>query len=95
MPVRGRINDKPRVLYPANEFADCDLNLQPRERAAEADVDATAVADVLVVLAFEINLVRACPGQAVWRTFPTARACSLLAPVDPEYPLRGDADAPS
>ena len=95
VPVRRRIGYEPRVLHPANELADRDLNLQPRERAAEADVDAAAVADVLVVLAFEINLVRACPGQAVWRTFPTARACRRLAPVDPEYPLRGDADAPS
>src|SRR5215813_3217267 len=56
--VRRRINHEPRILHPANEFADCDLSLQPRERAAETDVDAAAVAEVLVVLAFEINLVR-------------------------------------
>src|SRR5215831_3944697 len=58
VPVRRRIDDESRVLHPANELADRNLRLQPRERAAETDVDATAVAEVLVVLAFEIDLVR-------------------------------------
>src|SRR5215467_14143633 len=52
------VDHEPRILYPANELADRDLSLQPREWATETDVDAAAVAEVLVVLAFEINLVR-------------------------------------
>src|SRR5262249_24613457 len=64
VPVRRRIDDESRVLHPANEVADRDLSLQPRERAAETDVDAAAVAEVLVVLAFEVDLVRV--REAVW-----------------------------
>jgi hypothetical protein len=30
VPVRRRINQEPRVLYPTNELADRDLSLQPR-----------------------------------------------------------------
>src|SRR5262245_64282267 len=55
--VRRRIGHEPRVLYPANNLANRDLSLQPRERAAETKVDAAAVAKVLVVLAFEVDLV--------------------------------------
>src|SRR5215831_11548988 len=58
MPVRRRINHESRVLYSANEFVDSNLSLQPRERAAETEVDAAAVSKVLVVLAFEVDLVR-------------------------------------
>src|SRR5262249_48703187 len=57
VPVRRRISHEPRVLYPANELADRDLRLQPRERTAETEVDAAAVAKVLVILAFEVDLV--------------------------------------
>src|SRR5262249_46204678 len=56
--------DESRVLHPANELADRDLSLQPRERAAETDVNAAAVAEVLVVLAFEVDLVWV--REAVW-----------------------------
>src|SRR5262245_36060090 len=64
VPVRRRIGYEPRVLYLANEFADSNLSLQPRERAAETDVDTAAVAEVLVVLAFEVDLVWV--REAVW-----------------------------
>src|SRR5262245_25719305 len=64
VPVWPPIAYEPRVLYPANELANRDLSLQPRERAAETDVDAAAVAEVLVVLAFEVDLIRVC--EAVW-----------------------------
>src|SRR5215831_18233137 len=64
VPVRRRIGYEPRIPYPANELADRDLSLQPRERAAETDVDAAAVAEVLVVLAFEVDLVWV--REAVW-----------------------------
>src|SRR5262249_57529997 len=40
VPVRRRIDDESRVLHPANELADPDLSLQPRERAAETDLNA-------------------------------------------------------
>ena len=56
--VRRRIDHEPRVLYSANELADRNLRLQPRERTAETEVDAAAVAQVRVVLAFEVDLVR-------------------------------------
>jgi hypothetical protein len=52
VPVWWRIDYKPRVLHPANKLADRDLSLQTRERAAEAEVDAAAVAKMLVVHAF-------------------------------------------
>ena len=55
--VRRRVLDEPRVLHAAEELADRDLGLQPRERGAEAVVDALAVADVLVVRAFEVESV--------------------------------------
>jgi len=45
-------------FYPTNEFADGDLNLKPRERAAKTEVDTATVANMLVVLAFQVNLVR-------------------------------------
>src|SRR5215471_13896426 len=64
VPVRRRIDDESRVLHPVNELADRDLSLQPRERAAETDVNAAAVAEVLVVLAFEVDLVWV--REAVW-----------------------------
>ena len=56
--VRRRVDDEPRVLHAANELADRDLHLQPRERTAEAEVDAAGRADVLVVRAFEVELGR-------------------------------------
>ena len=55
--VRRRVLDEPRVLHAAEELADRGLDLQPRERSAEAVVDALAVADVLVVRALEVELV--------------------------------------
>ncbi|HXW31429.1 MAG TPA: hypothetical protein VEK55_18865 [Xanthobacteraceae bacterium] len=57
VPVRWRIDHEPRIPYPANKFADRDLSLQARERTAETEVDAAAVAKVLVVLAFEVDLI--------------------------------------
>src|SRR6516164_2147878 len=56
--IRWWIDHEPRILYPPNELADRDLSLQPREWATETEMDTAAVAKVLVVLAFEIDLVR-------------------------------------
>src|ERR1700756_2887050 len=55
--VRRRVDDQPRILRAADELTDRDLDLQPRERTAEADVDALAEAEVLVVGALEVQLV--------------------------------------
>src|SRR5262249_33912608 len=57
MPVRRRVGHEPRIPYPANELADRHLRLQSRKPAAETEMDAAAIAEVLVVLAFEIDLV--------------------------------------
>src|SRR5262249_59288501 len=56
-PVRRRVDDEPRVLHAAHELAHRDLHLQPRQRTAETEVDAVAVAEVLVVLALEVDFV--------------------------------------
>src|SRR6185312_13274596 len=55
--IRRRVLDEPWVLHAAEELADRELGLQPGERGAEAVVDALAVADVLVVRAFEVESV--------------------------------------
>src|SRR5262249_54986578 len=57
VPIRWRIDHEPRIPYPANKLADRDLSLKARERTAETEVDAAAVAKVLVILAVEIDLV--------------------------------------
>lgn len=49
--VRRRVHDQPRVLRAAHELTDRDLDLQPRERTAEADVDALAEAEACAPLA--------------------------------------------
>src|SRR5215472_1434667 len=58
MAVRRRVDDKPRVLNAADELGKCDLCLQARKRGAKAEVDATAKAEMLVVVTFEVHLVR-------------------------------------
>ena len=55
-PVGRRVFDEPRILYAADEGLECEVDLQAGERAAKADVDAAAPAEVLVVLAFGIEL---------------------------------------
>src|SRR5262249_4327751 len=57
VPVRRWIDHEPRISYAANELAHRDLSLQPRERAAETEMDAAAVAKGLVLLTFEVDLV--------------------------------------
>src|SRR5215469_15320173 len=56
--VRRRINHEARILHPANELTDRNLSLQPRERATKTEMDAAAVAKMLVVLAFKVDLIR-------------------------------------
>src|SRR6516162_2857004 len=56
-PVRRRVDDEPRVLHSAHELAHRDLHLQPRQRTAETEVDAVALAEVLVVRALEVDFV--------------------------------------
>jgi hypothetical protein len=58
LPVRRWIDHEPWIPYAATELAHRDLSLQPREWSAETEVDAAAVAKVLFVLTFEIDLVR-------------------------------------
>ena len=58
VPVRRRINHEARVLYPTNELTHRDLSLQPRDRAAETEVDAAewapSTASKTVMLAVSI-----------------------------------------
>ena len=56
--VRRRVDDEPRVLHAAQEYLDRRVHLQPRQRTAEAGVDAAGPAEVLVVRAFGVECVR-------------------------------------
>jgi len=56
--VLRRIDHEPRVLDAAKETFQREVHLQARQRTAEAGVDAAAPAEVLVVWAFGIKLVR-------------------------------------
>jgi hypothetical protein len=53
-----RVDDQPRALDAADELVDGDLRLEPHQESAEAEVDARAVAEVLVVRALEVDVVR-------------------------------------
>src|SRR5215467_5981453 len=57
VPVRRWVDDEPWVLHAAHELTHRDLSLQPRERTAETEVNAAAVAEVRVVLALEVNFI--------------------------------------
>src|SRR5215469_5699440 len=71
--IRWWIDHEPRILYPPNELADRDLGLQPREWATETEMDTAAVAKVLVVLAFEVDLVWVCEPARVAVARPVDR----------------------
>ena len=55
--VRWRVDDEPRVFHAAHELTHRDLSLQPRQRTAKTEVDAAALPEVLIVLAFEVDVV--------------------------------------
>jgi hypothetical protein len=55
--VGRRVGQEPWVVDSANELTYGDLGAWAREWSAEAEVDAAAVAEVLVVLAFEVDVV--------------------------------------
>src|ERR1700730_18213087 len=46
------------VFDAADEGLECEVDLQARQRAAHAAVDAAAPADALVVLAFGVEMIR-------------------------------------
>src|ERR1700686_5556826 len=48
----------PRVFDAGDEGLECEVDLQAPQRAAHTAVDAAAPADVLVVLAFGVELIR-------------------------------------
>ena len=56
--VRRRIDDQPRTLDPSEEGLKGGIYLQPRERSAEADVNAAAPTEMLIVLSRRVELVR-------------------------------------
>src|SRR5258707_11280605 len=53
--VRGRILHEPRVLEPSRELGKRNLRLQPRHGRAVTVMDATAEAEVLVILAIGVE----------------------------------------
>ena len=55
LPVRRRIADETRVLDAAQEVLHREVDLQARQRPADAAVDPTAPAEVLVVRALDSN----------------------------------------
>ena len=55
-PVRRRVDDQPRILDAAQEGLQREVDLQAGQRTAQAGVDAAAPAEVLVVLAFGVEL---------------------------------------
>src|SRR5437588_8606422 len=55
--VRRRVDNEPWVFHAANKLTHRDLGLQPRKRTAKTEVDAAAIPEVLVVLAFEVDVV--------------------------------------
>ena len=58
LPVGRRVDDQPRVLHAAQEGLQREVDLQARQRTAEAAVDSAAPADVLVVRALDVELLR-------------------------------------
>lgn len=64
-PVRGWVLDQAGVVEAAEERIECDLCLDTGERGAEAVVDATAEAEVLIVLTHRVETVRVVEPQRV------------------------------
>ena len=58
LPVRRRVDDQPRVLDAAQERLQRDVDLEARQRTADAAVHSAAPAHVLVVLALDVELLR-------------------------------------
>src|SRR6202022_4711722 len=55
-PVGRWVFDQPWVLDAADEALEREVDLQARQRTAHTAVDAAAPADVLIVLAFDVEL---------------------------------------
>ena len=57
-PVRRRIDNQPGVFHATKKHLNRGVHLQPRERTAEANMDAGAPSEALFLLTFEIEFVR-------------------------------------